>query len=87
MAGAQAEHVDRKNYDPLAYRYEALREHTIRSFFLSKYEITNQQYVAFCKKVKCSPPDDPQLPGLHDYINNFPNHPVVNISWLENKLN
>ena len=50
-------------------------------YYISKYEITNKQYKQFCDKTGRDYPKDPGFSGMRNYINSYPNYPVVNMSW------
>jgi formylglycine-generating enzyme required for sulfatase activity len=57
----------------------------LNTFFIGKYEITNAQYKLFCDQTEHSYPPDPKFKGMAQYFVNYPNYPVVNISWEETK--
>jgi formylglycine-generating enzyme required for sulfatase activity len=56
----------------------------VYSFYLDKYEVTNAQYLASCKETGKR---FPEFWGMEEFHSspNFPNHPVVGISWLDTK--
>jgi iron(II)-dependent oxidoreductase len=54
----------------------------VDSFYMDKYEVTNAQYLEFCKAT------DRKLPffwGMEQFHSgpDFPNHPVVGLSWVD----
>lgn len=54
-------------------------EITINAFSITRTEITNAQYLAFCQITKRKLPQDPRWQGL--YMRDYPNHPIVAVSW------
>lgn len=50
----------------------------VSDFQMSRFLVTNAQYLAFCEATG----REPQLPpkGWGDYLNLYPNHPVVNVN-------
>ncbi len=50
-------------------------------YFIGKYEVTNRQYKKFCDAAGHSYPPNPGFSGMSDYFNNYPDHPVVEVSW------
>lgn len=51
------------------------------AYYMDKYEVTNGQYKAFCDATGRSYPRDP----VSDYLFNYPNYPVVYVSWNDAK--
>ncbi|MEW6731087.1 MAG: formylglycine-generating enzyme family protein [Acidobacteriota bacterium] len=54
---------------------------SVDKFLISRFEITNAQYSAFCQLTGRAMPDDPRWQG--NYIKDYPNHPIVNITWQD----
>lgn len=54
-------------------------EITLNPFSITRTEITNAQYLAFCEVSGNKLPQDPRWQGL--YMRDYPNHPVVGVSW------
>lgn len=54
----------------------------IDSFHMDKYEVTNAQYLEFCKETGRALPE---FWGMKQFRSgpNFPNHPVVGLSWSD----
>ncbi len=55
----------------------------LKGFFISKYEITNRQYKKFCTETGHRYPEDPGFDEMKDYFNNYPDCPVVNVSYYD----
>jgi len=51
----------------------------LSAFRLSRFLISNAQYLAFCEATDCEPPLPPR--GWGDYLGLYPNHPVTNVSF------
>lgn len=54
-------------------------------FLIDKYEVTNRQYKKFCDETDYWYPPEPRFSGMPDYFTNYPDHPVVKVSWEEAK--
>lgn len=54
---------------------------SIAPFAISRTEITNAQYLSFCQATNHPTPNDPHWQGI--YIYDYPNNPVVAISWYD----
>ncbi|MCS7079859.1 MAG: SUMF1/EgtB/PvdO family nonheme iron enzyme [Chloracidobacterium sp.] len=54
---------------------------TLSDFEIGKYEVTNAQYKAFCDATRRPYPEEPNFPKLRNYFLDYPNHPVVRVSW------
>ena len=54
-------------------------------YYISKYEITNKQYKQFCDATGRDYPDDPGFNGMSNYFTNYPDYPVVEVSWHDAK--
>lgn len=54
----------------------------IDAFYLDKYEVTNAQYLEYCVQTDAR---RPEFWGIEEFRSgpDFPNHPVVGISWRE----
>jgi sulfatase modifying factor 1 len=52
-------------------------------YLIDKCEITNKQYKWFCDSTGTAYPNDPHFSGMDDYFLSFPDHPVVEVSWLD----
>jgi len=54
--------------------------HTVEvsPFRMSRFLVTNAQYLAFCEAIGRDPPVPPK--GWGDYLHVYPNHPVTNVS-------
>ena len=57
------------------------------AYYIDKYEVTNAQYKKFCDATGRVYPRDPDYPvdtgwsRVDNYILNYPNYPVVGVSW------
>jgi formylglycine-generating enzyme required for sulfatase activity len=51
------------------------------AYYIDKYEVTNAQYKKFCDATGHSQPSGPDFRGMTSYFTNYPNYPVVNVSW------
>jgi formylglycine-generating enzyme required for sulfatase activity len=60
--------------------------HTVRmsSFYMDKYEVTNAQYLEFCKDTDRKMPE---FWGMEEFRSgpDFPDHPVIGVSWSDVK--
>ncbi|HEX8558011.1 MAG TPA: SUMF1/EgtB/PvdO family nonheme iron enzyme [Pyrinomonadaceae bacterium] len=58
---------------------------TLPDFYVDKYEVTNAQYKKFCEETGRELPLNPwwtrQSLGTEDYLNAFPDSPVIGVSW------
>ncbi len=54
-------------------------------YYIGKYEVTNAQYKKFCDATGRSYPVDPDFTGMPNYFTNYPDYPVVNVSWNDAK--
>ena len=54
-------------------------------YFIGKYEVTNSQYKKYCDATGYPYPEDAKYSGMTAYFINYPNYPVVNVSWNEAK--
>lgn len=55
----------------------------IRAFLMDIFEVTNAQYKAFTDASGRRVPSDPGFSGLSGYFANYPDYPVVNVSWFD----
>ncbi|MBI4851926.1 MAG: formylglycine-generating enzyme family protein [Acidobacteria bacterium] len=53
----------------------------VDAFSITRTEVTNTQYLAFCEITKRNLPQDPRWQGL--YMRDYPNHPIVGVSWQD----
>lgn len=53
----------------------------LNKFLISRFEITNAQYLVFCQAASHQPTDDPRWPGR--YLVDYPNHPAVRVRWQD----
>lgn len=52
------------------------------AFYIDKYEVTNAQFKEFSEETGHKGMiNQPGFEGFIDYFNNYPNYPVVNITW------
>jgi formylglycine-generating enzyme required for sulfatase activity len=51
------------------------------SFLIDEYEVTNAQYKRFCDATEHPYPPDLRIGGDSISFSNFPDHPVVRVSW------
>ena len=63
----------------------AVPEHTVYldAFWIDKYEVTNREYRAFCDATTRAYPSDPGWGSMPNYFTNYPDYPVVNVSWYD----
>ncbi len=54
-------------------------------YYIGKYEVTNAQYKKFCDAAGRSYPPDPDFTAMPNYFTNYPDYPVVNVSWNDAK--
>ncbi|HAV93221.1 TPA: hypothetical protein DCW38_08610 [candidate division WOR-3 bacterium] len=54
-------------------------------YYIMKYEVTNKQYKKFCDETGRSYPSDPGYSGMSSYFTNYPDYPVVEVSWNDAK--
>lgn len=59
------------------------REVYVSGFYISKYEVTNERYKKFCDETGKNYPKDPEFNGMENYFENYPDYPVVNVSWKD----
>lgn len=56
---------------------------SLSGYSLGICKVTNDEYRAFCDYVGREYPPDPEFIGMPNYFLNYPNHPVVMVSWFE----
>lgn len=58
---------------------------TVADYYIDKFEVTNAQYKKFCEATQHTLPINPywtkESLGTEDYLNAFPDSPVIGISW------
>ena len=58
---------------------------TLPAYYIDKYEVTNAQFKKFCEATGHPLPLNPywtqDVLGTDDYLNKFPEHPVIGVSW------
>ncbi len=72
--------------DPVEFiDYDESPMHTVYldGYLIGKYEVTNKQYKKFCDETGHPYPPDPGFENMPDYFMNYPNYPVVNVSWRD----
>ena len=52
-------------------------------FYMDLYPVTNAEFKKYCDAVGRGYPADPRWPVMRGYFKNYPDYPVVNISWGE----
>lgn len=60
---------------------QPVRRVTLSDFEIGKYEVTNAQYKAFCDATRRPYPEEPNFARLRNYFLDYPQHPVVRVSW------
>jgi iron(II)-dependent oxidoreductase len=60
-----------------------LEEVYVADFYIDLCEVTNRQYLEFCNAKGHAPPADPGFPGMPGYLTNYPDYPVVDVSWRD----
>jgi formylglycine-generating enzyme required for sulfatase activity len=56
----------------------------VDEFYIDRHEVTNGEYKEFCDHTGKPYPPDPGWGGRYaNYLKNFPEHPVVNVTWYE----
>jgi len=56
----------------------------VDEFFIDEHEVSNSDYKEFCDHTGKPYPPDPGWGGKYaNYLVNFPEHPVVNVTWYE----
>lgn len=60
-----------------------LHEVTVAPFYMDERPVTNAEFKAYCEAVGRPLPSSPRWPDMPDYINNYPDYPVINVSLHE----
>ena len=58
-----------------------LRRITVAPFYLDQNLVTNREYRAFCDQTGRQYPADPRWEDMPGYFSNYPEYPVLNVSW------
>jgi formylglycine-generating enzyme required for sulfatase activity len=81
VMGAQASDPSAPNYDPQASRFEGpVHERTVAAFFLSKYELTQAQWLRMTGNNPSQYP--PGAPVGKSKVLTLPTHPVERVDWM-----
>lgn len=54
-----------------------------RAFLMDRFEVTNAQYRVFAEATGRAHPSEPWFPGLANYLVDYPDYPVVDVSWFD----
>lgn len=54
---------------------------SVEGFYMDKYLVTNREYKAYCDETSTTYPADPHWKEVSGYFKNYPDYPVVNVSW------
>jgi len=67
-------------------KYVDNHSHSVKvdSFYIDKYEVTNDQYLSFCKATNHPLPEFWEM-GVFNSGPDYPNHPVTGITWASAK--
>ncbi|MBQ9416415.1 MAG: SUMF1/EgtB/PvdO family nonheme iron enzyme [Clostridia bacterium] len=57
----------------------------VDSFYMDAYPVTNREFKAFCDRTGRPYPSSPRWADMPNYFLDFPDYPVVNVSWGEAK--
>ena len=66
---------------PFGDDFAHVHEVEMSGFRMSRFLVTNAQYLAYCQASGREPPESPR--GWGDYLRRMPNHPVVNVSYKD----
>lgn len=55
----------------------------VGAFYLDETPVTNGEYRAYCEATGAARPEDPRWPDMPDYFLDYPEYPVINITWEE----
>jgi formylglycine-generating enzyme required for sulfatase activity len=50
-------------------------------YYIDVYEVSNRQYQTFCDATSRPYPRKPDFRGIGNYLLDFPDHPVVEVTW------
>ena len=53
------------------------------AYWIDKYEVTNYEYKLFCDETGHSYPSDPGFSGMPNYFTDYPDYPVVKVTWYD----
>jgi formylglycine-generating enzyme required for sulfatase activity len=53
------------------------------AYYIDVYEVSNGQYRAFCDATGQKYPQKPDYKGIDNYFEGYPDHPVVEVSWVD----
>lgn len=53
----------------------------VNPFYMDEKPVTNAEYLAFCEDTGRPHPDSPRWADCPHYFEDYPDHPVVNVSW------
>jgi len=56
---------------------------TLPAFYMDKYPVTNAEYAIFMRAAGANAPADPDWDAYPGYFTNYPDYPVVNVTWEE----
>jgi formylglycine-generating enzyme required for sulfatase activity len=54
---------------------------SVPGFYMDKYPVTNAEYAAFVRAAGAAPPENPDWDNYPEYFTNYPDYPVVNVTW------
>ena len=60
-----------------------LHEVTVDSFYMDIHPVTNGEFKAYCDAVGRHYPPSPRWSDMPNYFLNYPDYPVINVSWGE----
>ena len=55
----------------------------VADFYMDRYLVTNREYKAFCDATHIDYPQNPRWAEYPNYFLDYPNYPVVNVSWRQ----
>ena len=55
----------------------------LQAFYIDKYPVTNAEYAKFILAAGARTPPNPDWDAYPDYFTNYPDYPVVNVTWAE----
>ena len=63
----------------------AAPEHAVYldAYWIDIYETTNLEYKRFCDAMGHTYPSDPGFSSMPDYFINYPDYPVINVTWYD----
>jgi formylglycine-generating enzyme required for sulfatase activity len=64
---------------PFGDDFAHIHDVELSGFQMSRFLVTNAQYLAYCEATGREPPQSPR--GWGDYLRHMPNHPVVNVNY------